>query len=253
MDDARRGIPFPPSPSRTRLTDHTNGIEERSTAHGFHHAFQPVRQTTNHAMKRRSRTSIQRKSSLLRNKRKVRPSSRPWSARKRFISIRLCHHLNETGARVRDTAVQNRSLRPCPNKLLCCREDLQRASFSSSPAVLRFVGNARHLFGLYKIANRKAQVGLASWSNSSTMRQREQGILPVLGRPQDMEHSIQPRTELGIFAVCGEKEEETVQLVNFLQVRCRFRLVLQALGEGRRIVSARSAHLSPRRTYGRMR
>ena len=107
MDDARRGIPFPPSPSRTRLTDHTNGIEERSTAHGFHHAFQPVRQTTNHAMKRRSRTSIQRKSSLLQNKCKVQPSSRIWSAKQRFISIRSFHHVNETGARMRDTAVQN--------------------------------------------------------------------------------------------------------------------------------------------------
>ena len=85
------------------------------------------------------------------------------------------------------------------------------------------------------------------------MHKREQGILPVLGHPRDLKHSIQRRTELGIFAVRGKKEEETVQLVNFLQVRCRFRLVLQALGEGRRIVSARSAHLSPRRTYGRMR
>lgn len=107
MDDARRGIPFSPSPSWIRLSDHTNGTEERSTAHGFRHVFQQVWQTTNHAMKRRFRTSIQRKSSLLQNERMVCPSRHPWSAKGRFITIRSCHHMNETGARVRDTAVQN--------------------------------------------------------------------------------------------------------------------------------------------------
>ena len=84
------------------------------------------------------------------------------------------------------------------------------------------------------------------------MHKREQGILPVLGHPRDLKHSIQRRTELGIFAVRGKKEEETVQLVNFLQVRCRFRLVLQALGESRRIGSGRSARPSSRRMSKRI-
>lgn len=47
----------------------------------------------------------------------------------------------------------------------------------------------------------------AWWSKSSSMRQLERRILSMLGRPRDTEDSTQPRTELGIFAMRGEKEE----------------------------------------------